>query len=109
MQAREIMSGMGNNMFSPRGAYTLEQSIITMLRLYELVPESPDIGTGNQVNVVANANISIQSATQQGISFVISNPEDRTFIYGEDFNLNVLIDDEWVAVTPVIDDWALQV
>ena len=34
VQAAEIMGGTGNNMFSPKGSYTREQSIVTMLRLY---------------------------------------------------------------------------
>ncbi|MCL2367110.1 MAG: S-layer homology domain-containing protein [Oscillospiraceae bacterium] len=41
MQAREIMGGTGNNMFSPGDAYTREQSIVTILRLFELIQESP--------------------------------------------------------------------
>ena len=34
VQAAEIMGGVGNNTFSPKGPYTREQSIATMLRLY---------------------------------------------------------------------------
>jgi len=37
VQAAEIMGGTGNNMFSPQGAYTKEQSIITILRLFNFV------------------------------------------------------------------------
>ena len=29
-----VVSGVGNNTFSPKGAYTREQSIVTMLRMY---------------------------------------------------------------------------
>ncbi|MCL2387287.1 MAG: endo-1,4-beta-xylanase [Defluviitaleaceae bacterium] len=36
-QASGIMGGVGNNRFDPLGAYTREQSIITMLRLYDIV------------------------------------------------------------------------
>lgn len=35
IQGAGIMEGTGNNMFSPQGAYTREQSIITILRLFE--------------------------------------------------------------------------
>jgi hypothetical protein len=35
VQAAGIMSGTGNNMFSPQNPYTREQSIITILRLYD--------------------------------------------------------------------------
>jgi len=37
VQAAGIMSGVGNNQFAPRGDYTREQSIITMLRLFEML------------------------------------------------------------------------
>ena len=37
VQAANIMGGVGNNMFSPQGSYTREQSIITMLRLFDMV------------------------------------------------------------------------
>ena len=35
MQAAQIMGGVGDNRFDPAGSYTREQSIISMLRLYE--------------------------------------------------------------------------
>jgi len=37
IQAAEIMGGVGNNTFSPQGAYTREQSIVTIMRLYDVV------------------------------------------------------------------------
>jgi len=37
MQASGIMGGVGNNRFDPHGAYTREQSVITMLRLFDIV------------------------------------------------------------------------
>ena len=37
MQASGIMGGVGNNLFSPNGSFTREQSIITMLRLFGIV------------------------------------------------------------------------
>ena len=37
MQAMGIMGGVGNNMFAPQGSYTREQSIVTMLRLFDIV------------------------------------------------------------------------
>lgn len=37
VQAVGIMSGVGNNLFDPSGKYTREQSIITMLRLFNVV------------------------------------------------------------------------
>ncbi|MDR2166428.1 MAG: S-layer homology domain-containing protein [Clostridiales bacterium] len=37
MQANGIMGGVGDNQFAPRGDYTREQSIITILRLYDTI------------------------------------------------------------------------
>ena len=37
MQAAGIMSGVGDNIFDPNGTYTREQSIVTMLRLFDLL------------------------------------------------------------------------
>ncbi|MCL2408373.1 MAG: S-layer homology domain-containing protein [Oscillospiraceae bacterium] len=37
MQATGIMGGVGDNRFSPRGSYTREQSIVTILRLFDLL------------------------------------------------------------------------
>ena len=41
MQASGIMSGVGNNLFSPGGPYTREQSIVTIMRLYYIVTANP--------------------------------------------------------------------
>ena len=35
MYAAQIMTGMGDDMFAPKNGYTNEQSIATILRLYE--------------------------------------------------------------------------
>lgn len=35
MQAAGIMGGVGNNAFAPRDPYTREQSIVTIMRLYD--------------------------------------------------------------------------
>ena len=35
-QAAGLMGGVGDNTFSPQGSYTVEQSILTALRLYDL-------------------------------------------------------------------------
>jgi hypothetical protein len=37
MQASGIMGGVGDNRFAPQGSYTREQSIVTMLRLFDIV------------------------------------------------------------------------
>ena len=40
LQASGIMDGVGENKFSPAKDYTREQSIITIMRLYEMVQEA---------------------------------------------------------------------
>ena len=37
VKAAGIMDGTGNNQFTPQGTYTREQSILTILRLYNTV------------------------------------------------------------------------
>ena len=37
VQASGIMSGVGNNNFSPKGSYTREQSIITIVRMFSMI------------------------------------------------------------------------
>ena len=37
MQVTGIMGGVGENMFSPKGPYTREQSIVTIMRLYDIL------------------------------------------------------------------------
>ena len=36
MKAVNVMNGVGNNLFNPKGAYTIEQSITTLLRIIRL-------------------------------------------------------------------------
>ena len=59
-----IMTGEGGNMFSPQGPYTREQSILTIMRLYEYERDGgtpPDSGSfvlAEQINVILdNTNI----------------------------------------------------
>ncbi|MCL1862889.1 MAG: S-layer homology domain-containing protein [Defluviitaleaceae bacterium] len=37
IQAREIMSGVGSNRFTPQDLYTIEQSIVTIMRIFDLI------------------------------------------------------------------------
>ena len=37
VQASGIMGGVGDNRFDPQGAYTIEQSIVTVMRLFEML------------------------------------------------------------------------
>ena len=36
MQTSGIMGGVGNNRFDPQGSYSWEQSIATLMRLYDM-------------------------------------------------------------------------
>ena len=55
VQTVGVMMGIGNNMFSPQGNYTREQSIVTILRLFEWLTESERDGARNvQVQYVAD-------------------------------------------------------
>ena len=36
MQAAGIMGGVGNNQFGPQGTYSWEQSIATLMRIYDM-------------------------------------------------------------------------
>lgn len=38
MQTAGIMGGVGNNQFAPQGTYSWEQSIATLMRLYDITP-----------------------------------------------------------------------
>lgn len=42
VQAADIMRGMGGNRFVPEDPYTREQSIITILRLFDFVSQTPE-------------------------------------------------------------------
>jgi len=37
MQAQGIMGGVGDNTFAPKSSYTREQSIATLMRLWDIV------------------------------------------------------------------------
>jgi len=61
MQTSGIMGGVGNNLFSPGGPYTREQSIVTIVRLYDILTANPtpsrepEMTTGNTFASVISA------------------------------------------------------
>lgn len=83
VHAAGIMGGVGDNRFDPIGAYTREQSIVTILRLYELLP-------GTTRNVAANtpgAAVPTDAIAQSGGRPTVSQ-------------LNALIESvEWRVIT----------
>jgi len=54
VQTVGVMMGIGNGMFSPQGNYTREQSIVTILRLFEWLTESERNVSNVQVQYVAD-------------------------------------------------------
>ena len=69
MQAAGIMSGVGNNVFDPQGDYTREQSIITIIRLYDSlglsISESAATSSpGAQAATEATSSPGTQAATE---------------------------------------------
>jgi len=56
VQQAGIMIGTGQNKFSPKEPYTREQSIITMLRLYDTAPTQTLLVTANNVLVRSGSN-----------------------------------------------------
>ena len=118
MRAYGIMSGTGDNNFSPNGDYTVQQSIVTMLRLFDImtiIERTVDIPArsipyqASDQNEVISAPLSItmniSSYTRRGLSFYFENSTDSTFIYGEDFVLYVFTDNVWERVEPTIDGY----
>ena len=86
-QAAAIMEGVGENKFSPADAYTREQSIATMLRLYKALngtgkqqPEAVDSGRPT-IYVIAKAMGSMYSIILQG----------GAIDAGREFDANVII------------------
>jgi len=67
MQMAEIMDGVGDNNFEPGGQYTREQSIVTMLRLY-------DILEANGL-VVVKVDLSGQDITDQRLAEMVASGE----------------------------------
>ena len=62
VQAAGVMSGVGDNKFAPKGPYTIEQSIVTIMRTFNIVlGGDAEIGGGqgsggNQIGGDANGN-----------------------------------------------------
>jgi len=52
IQARGIMSGIGGNRFAPQDLYTIEQSIVTIFRVFDLVYEGHAISTTERIETM---------------------------------------------------------
>jgi hypothetical protein len=93
VQAVGIMNGTGNGMFSPKTNYTREQSISTLLRLYELIGanaepisspndyDNPSIGNSGNPNTIT-FNVKIESPTAsvtETYQFNMNDPNVQAF------------------------------
>jgi peptide/nickel transport system substrate-binding protein/oligopeptide transport system substrate-binding protein len=54
VQAAGIMSGVGQNTFAPKSPYTREQSILTMIRLWDILMSQP--GSGKTLTIELGSN-----------------------------------------------------
>lgn len=52
MDATGIMKGMENNTFAPLGKYTREQSIVTFMRIWDLIPSHKTLSTPSEANFI---------------------------------------------------------
>jgi len=57
VQAGGIMSGVGNNTFAPQNPYTREQSIVTILRLYDVVKPAVPARPTQSLTVTQTVNV----------------------------------------------------
>ena len=120
MRAYGIMSGTGNNNFSPKQDYTIQQSIVTMLRLFDIltvsehgcdmpvrdIPYPSDNQNGPQeIPAPEGLTMIISSYTASGLSFYFENSTDKMLTYGEDFALYKFVDDTWERVEPTIEGY----
>lgn len=85
VQAAGIMGGVGNNLFSPQGYYTREQSIVTIMRMeWVVVPVSGISLDQSEVTLRAGqtqaltATVSPANATNQTVKWSSSSPTVAT-------------------------------
>jgi uncharacterized protein YkwD len=86
IQAAGIM-GVGSTLFNPQGEYTREQSIITMLRMFDLFSQSP-----NQVTQVPNQHVVSNISEFERRVFELTNIERANH------GLHALIWDDTLAI-----------
>ena len=87
MQSTGLMEGVGDNTFSPKGAYTREQSIVVMTRLYDAmqlgsvtiiynVNEGEDAPSDHEIKIApCSDELNATPFPWQQISFTISETE----------------------------------
>ena len=106
VQEAGIMRGVGDNMFFPQGYYTREQSIITMLRLFEhingeLLPLPEGAQYAQRINIVLdNDRISAINpfspmANNPPSNWVFTMIYDRLFRCGKDNRIEPDLANSW--------------
>ena len=101
-----IMRGIGNNHFSPRGDFTIQQSIVAILRVFDmLTAHKPTNGTPNAPTITAGITMNISSYTASGLSFQFENLTELELLYGEAFALYTLVNGVWEPIVPITDDY----
>jgi len=78
IQAAGIMGGTGNNMFSPSGAYTREQSIVAMLLLLDVI--------------WVDVHLSSQGLTNERLATMVANGEIPANVTHLDLRMNYITD-----------------
>lgn len=63
--------------------------------------------TYNLINNIEDVTMTIKehTITAQGLTVMLQNDSKATFIYGEDFILERLIEDNWYQVPPILDEY----
>lgn len=79
IQSAGIMDGTGDNKFTPKGEYSVEQSVLTMLRLYNTMPvEEKDESTPVTSIQLNSTSVSLETGSTQTLSFT-TTPSDATY------------------------------
>ena len=115
LQAAGIMSGVGNNNFAPSCYYTREQSIVTILHMFDILIanehtgddqyQSSNLSDSQVISAPIGITMNISSYTARGLSFYFENLTDKVFTYGEDFVLYKFVNNAWERVEPIIDGY----
>ena len=98
-QAAGIMSGVGDNRFDPQGPYTIEQSIVTIMRLFEFVTNNKAEGNSAARLPLLRYTLSADTAVGYDSYALTADGEVMAFGAGEDRE----VDGEWIWIeAPVV-------
>ena len=103
--AMGLMRGVGNNTFSPSGDYTKQQSIVTILRLFNMLTAGePANDNANMTSAPPGITMNILSYMASGLSFYFENLTSLELIYGAGFELYTFVNGAWEPVAPITDE-----